>query len=204
MSNGKIDAVYIKRNLPRISQGDIFYELSVILLQPSLDGGNEGNILKRTQPYAVVITQDCDLESDFQNRSEISPTKHDKYLPAILLCPAYLEGDFKDGTHLESLKYVMENHPTDRHRRIRTQQLARYHFIESDRDSVPNLVIDFKHYISVPREWIYRQYPDKYLISLNDLFRESLSQRFAFYLSRIGLPTIEKTPTNLNAQIASP
>lgn len=57
---------------------------------------------------------------------------------------------------------------------------------------IPELVIDFKHYYTIPTEEMYEAYKENYLASVEPLYREDLSQRFANYLSRIGLPT--KTP----------
>lgn len=54
---------------------------------------------------------------------------------------------------------------------------------------VPNLVIDFKHYYTVSREKMYNNL-NNYFVSSKPLFREQLSQRFAYYLNRIGLPNI--------------
>lgn len=56
---------------------------------------------------------------------------------------------------------------------------------------LPELVIDFKHYYAIPRDTLFRMYPEHYLVTINQLFRESLSQRFSNYLSRIGLPELE-------------
>jgi hypothetical protein len=69
----------------------------------------------------------------------------------------------------------------------------RYHYLLADIDlQVPELTIDFKHYFSIPRSYLYSSRKDHYIASINELFREALSQRFAYYISRIGLPTIEK------------
>ena len=51
-------------------------------------------------------------------------------------------------------------------------------------------VIDFKHYftINVEQAIKYKSNKDKFQFTLDKLFKESVSQRFANYLSRIGLP----------------
>ncbi len=83
----------------------------------------------------------------------------------------------------------MENYNRERFREIKKNRYPRYHFIESDSNfKVPELVVDFKHYAAIQREWIYSQFSECYFASLKPLFREALSQRFAYYISRIGLP----------------
>ena len=72
---------------------------------------------------------------------------------------------------------------------ITKNQHDRFHFLPTDaKNDMPNLILDFKHFYTVPREEIYAIHKTKYKISINALFREDISQRFANYLSRIGLP----------------
>lgn len=197
MFPNKIDSRYIKRTIRRICQGDILREIDVIdSYTKDSSGALEYDEL--TLPYIVVMTQDCDLDNDFRNRSQKAPEKHDKYLRTVLVCPAYVAEDFKDGNHLEELQLKMENWNGKRFQQIKEQNNARFHFLEPEQKlQVPELVIDFKHYYAIPRDTLFRIYPDHYLVTLNQLFRESLSQRFSNYLSRIGLPVIndERVPS---------
>ena len=65
----------------------------------------------------------------------------------------------------------------------------RYHFLnKSELTDLPELVIDFKRYYSVSRDYLYEIYNNCYSISLNELYREDLSNRFFNFQSRIGLP----------------
>ncbi|WP_292474386.1 hypothetical protein [Methanosphaera sp.] len=54
--------------------------------------------------------------------------------------------------------------------------------------NISPIVFDFKRYYTVSTSYIYSVFSDYYLISLNELYRENLSSRFANYLSRMGLP----------------
>ncbi len=71
-------------------------------------------------------------------------------------------------------------------------QKPRYHFIEfpSDTGLVP-AIIDFKHYFSAPVLYLQCVKKDRFACKIGELFREDISQRFAWFLSRIGLPTGE-------------
>jgi hypothetical protein len=111
-----------------------------------------------------------------------------------LVCPAYGWQEFIDGIHLKDYKLKMEEiSSTEQKKKIKQQQVPRFHYLEEDSEKqIPPLVIDFKHYYTLPVEFLRHIYKKHYAYSLEELFRESLSQRFSFYLSRIGLPEIKK------------
>lgn len=192
MFPSKIDSMYVKHTSKRICQGDILRNIEVI--DWSMKDSSSGyEISKVTLPYIIIMSQDCDLEWDFKSRLETTPAKHDKLLQNILVCPAYIAEDFKDGEHLRSIGLKMERWGKDDYKRIKQQNNARFHFLEQVQAlQVPQLIVDFKHYYTIPRDALYRMYPRHYLATINQLFRESLSQRFSNYLSRIGLPELKE------------
>ena len=76
---------------------------------------------------------------------------------------------------------------------INNNEIPRYHHLDRYDDyNIPDLIIDFKHYYTVQRMRLYEEVSQTYLATVNELFRESLSQRFAQYLSRIGLPDLSR------------
>ncbi|MDR3292073.1 MAG: hypothetical protein LBT10_08010 [Methanobrevibacter sp.] len=159
------------------------------------------------------MTQDCDLEQDFNYREKSHKSRH--YIPSILICPAYLAIKLKKGNHLENLSILFEEKQQTEYEKINFQELGknlwdpiknnnnvRYHLLKefeiNDSLKVPELIVDFKHYFTIYRDELYSKVNTNYFASLDPLFREQLSQRFAYYLSRIGLPN----KTN-NEQIGS-
>ena len=110
----------------------------------------------------------------------------------ILICPAYLAESLRQGTHLqENWGQIMESWESSKYGDIKIQSNPRFHYLKSNQDmQIGDLIIDFKHYFTIPRDELYRVYNDKYLASLNQLYREYLSQRFVNYFSRIGLPDL--------------
>lgn len=141
-------------------------------------------------PYVVVMTQDCDLEQDYFNRIQEKKTQ-DKYLHSVLVCPAYLAEQFKKGEHLTDLEIKMESWNSDRYKLIADNQNPRFHFLGIDQGMhVPNLVLDFKHYYTISRDDLYSLVQTNYVCTVNQLFREHLSQRFSQYMCRVGLPTL--------------
>lgn len=204
MFPSKIDTRYVKRTIKRIHQGDVLRDVNVID-DCKRDSSGELVFDELTLPYIVVMTQDCDLEHDFNNRIEVSSEKQDKFLRTVLVCPAYIATDLRKGDHLEDLKLKMEKFNSDRWSIIKKQNNTRYHHLEQDQElQVPELVIDFKHYYAIPRDTLFYMYDEHYLVTINHLFREYLSQRFSNYLSRIGLPVINGSSENCSGSISSP
>lgn len=185
--------MYEKHDCNRVCQGDILRDF--VYVEWAYEESGKIKISDREIPYLVVLTQDCDLEQDFTNHNSSSHDglNHDKYLQSILVCPAYLAEDLKAGNHLSEMNMKMEQINSERWSQLKKNQTSRYHFLKGQTEhQVPELVIDFKHYYTIPRPILYSKLKDSYLATLNSLFRESLSQRFAYYLSRIGLPTIKQ------------
>lgn len=178
----------------RYRQGDILRTVTIIEWAEIHNG--ELILTERNFPYCVVISQECDLEHDFNNHADedkLARGDRDKCLQSLLLCPAYPAEQLKLGAHLEAISLKMQRISSDEWRRIKQNNIYRYHYLpEYEAGQIPDLVLDFKHYITVPRNIAYRgDFKGSVLISLDDLFREHLSSRFAHYLSRIGLPELE-------------
>jgi hypothetical protein len=185
MNDGR---AYFKNNRDRLHQGDIFADVTLVVNATT----NESVITveERRLPYAVVLTQDCDLLQDFSCREiQSDGGDHDKYLPSIMLSPAYPAESLKLGKHLGDYSQKMQQFNSERFKQLKQNNNSRYHFIHSDNSfNVPELVVDFKHYFTIPRDIAYSVIFSGYMVTIARLFRENLSLRFCNYLSRIGLP----------------
>lgn len=188
----KIDSAYVRHDLERFCQGDILRDISIVQWAERI--GDRLSVQERVLPYSVILTQDCDLEQDYNNRLSENSKNADKYIHSVLLSPAYPAAAVKSGTHLQELQLSMETINSERWRAIKQNNNYRYHFLFGHQDfQIPDLVIDFKHYFTVPRDVLYTEiFRSSYLASVSELFRESLSIRFAQYLSRIGLPLVQQ------------
>jgi hypothetical protein len=187
--------MYCRRSEPiiKISQGDIYKDLEVVfdIKCVSIETG-EMEYTEITYTHSIVLTQDCDLEQDYKNRE--APEKgHDKYIPCVLLAPAYLAEQLRDGVHLKDVGLSMQKIVSNLWNSVKKNQSLRYHFLAKNLDfNIPDLVVDFKHYFTIPRNFFCEiVIKDKYTASLAPLYREHLSDRFTHYLSRIGLPEPE-------------
>ena len=186
-----------KTSETRICQGDIFKDIEYIEYAIEKDGVFE--ISKILFPYVIVLTQDCDLEQDFNCRNKANSSDksdHDKQLISVLVAPLYNTEHVYEGTHLEKLSLNMQKIKKDRSpgKYLKNNQRERYHSLQFDNDaSIPNSVIDFKHYFSVNIEALSIKKKTNFIGKVPALFRERISQRFSNFLSRIGLPAPKAT-----------
>ena len=178
----------------RIRQGDIIRGVEMVEYAEENNGIIE--VSKILFPYVVVMTQDCDLEQDFGNRQKnnmlaMEEKNHDKFLMSIIVVPMYNYEHMLLGEHLSELEMKMQK--IDRNKTpdkiLKRNDNPRYHYIEFPNDAgmVPQ-VIDFKHYCTCNLKYLNPHKEKNYICSILPLYRESISQRFANYLSRIGLP----------------
>ena len=182
----------------RIKQGDILTDVEYIEYADVIDGVIK--ISKIRFPLVIVLTQDCDLTWDFDSRKWVTGTQ-DKYLFSAIVAPLYNYEHFILGDHLSELGQKMQTISaklikTD-NKNLRNNENPRYHFLEFD-DNIPivNSVIDFKHYFTVNITKLQEHKDKHYICTVSELFRERISQRFANYLSRIGLPEMLNPRSN--------
>lgn len=198
MPSGTNDSSYLQPKKKDLWQGDILRGISFQYATPEGDGQGRYAF---PFPYAVILSQACDLEQHFaQARSNEAAArdasgvveKFDKILETILVCPAFPSEAFLNGTHIENRRMNDFDNAQGRKSTLKkleaNDSLNRYHYLSPFEGIFPALVIDFKRFHTVPVEILIEEYESTYLASLRELFRERLSQRFSNYLSRIGLP----------------
>jgi len=114
----------------------------------------------------------------------------DKYLISVLVSPLYNYEHVLSGDHLSELSLNMQKIKRDStdDRYLKQNKIARYHYIKFPPDiPIPPSVIDFKHYFSINVEYL-RKLKSNFVCRVLPVYREDISQRFASFLSRIGLP----------------
>ena len=140
-------------------------------------------------PYSIILTQACDIASYYKNRGK----KDDdgrvsrQIIRQLILCPTFDEEKFKSGDHLkEQYEYQTEKLFSGEIKAIREGRRERYHYLHSDMEMLPNLIIDFKQYFSVPIEVVERTLKDaKKSYKLDHIFHTDLADRFAHYVQRV-------------------
>lgn len=181
----KISARKTKKIEDRICQGDIFKDIEII--ENFRVEGSKVAVDKISFPYVVCLNQECDLERDFENQMN---HKKDNSLLHLAIAPVFNFDQFLNGTHWGD---IFINNKTSKRKDtkiklIMDNEMPRFHYLNfPDSDSMPELIIDFKHFFTINRNMLYSKI-DSRVCSLDDLFKERLSQRFSNFISRIGLP----------------
>jgi hypothetical protein len=179
---------HVKRDaLPRVCQGDIFRDIAVV--ESVVQNQENVEVRQVLFPLVIVLTQDCDLEQDYNVRADPNSETDDKKLFSALVAPLYNAEHVRSGEHLLDLGLRMQRIPTEGAKILRSNQTPRYHYLEfSDDVPIPPATIDFKHYFSVNLEYLRTLKPTHFICRVAELYREDVSHRFASFLSRIGLP----------------
>ena len=175
------------QRLGRVSQGDVYADVELVEYIVEKKGIIE--ISKIVFPYVIVLTQDCDLEQDSKVRyKKIMATTQDKLILSVLVAPLYNIEQVYRGEHLDQfgIKMQMINKNSTQGKYLRRNEIPRYHHLNfASEDPIVPSVIDFKHYFSVNVEYLRK---NNFVCSASPLYREDISQRFASFLARIGLP----------------
>jgi hypothetical protein len=181
----KISARKQTKPLPRITQGHIFQNIEII---ENITVDKSIVKVDRVQfPFVVCLNQECDLENDFNQRTDSIPK--DNSLLHLAIAPAFIFDQYLTGNHWGA---IFQQKPGQRRKdtivkNIMDNEIPRFHYLKFPDADMPELIIDFKHFFTINRDYIYQQM-DKRLCSIEDLFKEKISQRFSYYISRIGLP----------------
>lgn len=179
-------SIYQRSPVPgdRLCQGEILSSVIRVRLDPSKIGDAPPSIIQVEYSYAIILTQACDLAQDFIKRQRQEP-----HLPDVLFCQL--------PTAAELMATLSGN--TRIWDRIKINKDERYHFLQkipAERDlhgeGLPELGVDFKHYFTIPTDEVYRRIelgPTRRRAVLCTPYLEHLSSRFAYFMSRVGLPT---------------
>lgn len=178
-----------RSSLSRVAQGDIFQDIEIIesvSIEKSVL-----TIEKIALPYAICLNQECDLENDFNKRDTLLC---DNNFLHMAVAPLFLFEQFLSGSHWGAIFATnnVQKRTDTAVKKLMDNEIPRYHYLKFPDQDMPELVIDFKHFFTINRQVLYGKLSSR-LCSLDDLFREKISQRFSYYVSRIGLP--EHYPT---------
>lgn len=138
-------------------------------------------------PYAIVVTQDCDLDWDYKAR-RISNSSSAKLLNSIILCEIDTAEAIRstDGMNRKEWELVVAH----RH--------ERYYFFEKippgcevEQEGLPELSADFKKVFGIEAATLYRQIElgiVKRRAVLANPYLEHFSRRYHSFHGRVALP----------------
>jgi hypothetical protein len=158
-----------------IEQGDIIEGCNVIIPDASryrdvISGTTDGGEVSVETINCIVMSQSCDIQ-------------HSK-IDSIIVCPIWALRNFVESNeHFKSSKAREE---------LRRGKYPAYHLLNTiETDTLPPdfYVVDFHHIYSVPKDFVLMSIEGKSHKRLLPPYREHLSQSFARYFMRVGLPT---------------
>ena len=163
----QISAKIKKTEGNRINQCDIFHDIDIV--ECITEGADGVSVSYIRFPLMICLNQDCDLNSDERDKLKENSNK-DCRLLHLIVAPLFNFDVFKDGQHWGDIFQTGQKYNPNR----------------TDGKKIM-MVIDFKHFYTVSTEYLYRNINNR-VCSLSELYREKISQRFAYFISRIGLP----------------
>jgi hypothetical protein len=180
-----------------IRQAELLTSVSEFQAIPDKEGNaNEVATRRIEHPLAIVLSQDCDLEQDFNVRHPAEQPAPDREaaeaspaaLTHILLCDAHEESELK--------KRLPDGLGSKDFRRIAGNQNERYHRIDGadvgdTGVSIEPLFLDFRRHFSIPCPAIYEQFASGLsgrTARLPAYYLHDLNHRFYSYLARVAIP----------------
>ncbi|WP_373543912.1 hypothetical protein [Chamaesiphon sp.] len=144
-------------------------------------------------PYAIVTTQDCDLDWDYtaRNSQEVESLK---LLNSIILCEITTAQEIKDTRDING-KQVMDSKTWNL---VKSHRHERYYFFEKvssecevEKEGLPELTADFKKVFGMDAATLYRQIEIgmvKRRTTLISPYSEHFSRRYHSFHDRVALP----------------
>ena len=187
--------IYAKSNLEKaLRQGELLSNVAQYLVNVDATDTDSVTFRERVHELAFVLSQDCDLDWDFNSRKNDSLA--DRRIPSVLFCKAQL-------ATVTARTIVNEEGSRDTKKsriwnRVKINKDERYQFfstipadVDLQGEGINELVVDFKRYFTVPTDELYRRIAEgetQRRCRLNSPYLEHLSSRFAYFLSRVALP----------------
>ncbi len=168
-----------------LAQGEIVTNIIHAHIDLAHFGSSPQFMTLATHPFAIILSQGCDLEQDYNARQ--GRVSADKAIPTVLFCE--LE------TAEELRRNVVQSAIWNR---IKQNLDERYHFfqmVEQDFDlqgeGLPELGSDFKRIFAIPTDEVYHRIKSgeaQRRCHLGSPYLEHFCSRFANFLSRVALP----------------
>jgi hypothetical protein len=170
-----------------LRQGEILSDLiETRMVSVSKDQAPQVDLV--THPFALILSQDCDLDLDFQARNSPETVSHpiNTQLPSILFCEATTATDLRSYLSDSQIWKQITQNKNERYQYLRGVAAE----VDALGTGTSDLGADFKRYFAISTEHVYMQLqcPAKRRSRLQSPYLEHLSSRFAYYLSRVALP----------------
>lgn len=170
-----------------VRQGEILINLTQLRINPNSLQSNQDIVVDSVvHPYAIALTQDCDLVQDFKPRAA-GQGESDKLIPNILFCEVVTAEQLRGRADIKS----------DIWRRIKNNNDDRYQFLEKvpaeddlSGQGLPELGVDFKRYFTVSTAEVYFGLASEveHRCRLVGPYLQHFTMRFFNFQGRVALP----------------
>ena len=145
-------------------------------------------ITKIVHPYAIIVTQDCDLDWDYRARKN-SKNKPSKLLNSIILCEIATAKEVRNTDEMNSKEWKL----------VSSHRHERFYFFEKipieydlEKQGLPELTADFKKVFGIESANLYNQIQTgtaKRRSILESPYLEHFSRRYNSFHGRVALPS---------------
>ena len=166
-----------------LRQGEILSDLRRYRIDPATVAAESPSLFDVRYPFAVVLTQDCNV-----TQQGLPPLDSNPHLPSVLLAEVTTALQLRGQKDVNSEAWKL----------IRQNREERYHFLEAVTkecdvagSGLEELALDFKRYLAVPTDELYALLDCGFArrrCVLNSPYMEHLCNRFGAYLGRVALP----------------
>lgn len=148
-------------------------------------------------PYVIIVTQDCELDGDYQARQNKNGDNQggnlllNKPLNSIILCEVYT------ATNIRTNKNHQIN--SERWNLVKTNRYEQYHFFQKVppqcdllQEGLPELTADFKRVFGIDADFLYYQLHSMQAqrrTIISSPYLEHFSHRYYSFHSRVALPS---------------
>ncbi len=182
---------YLAASSKELRQGEILSNLCEYRPDnPVANHKREGSsipVIPIIHPRVTVISQDCDLLSDFKQR-ESGNTDHPNIINCLLLCELFEEGDIRQRLPGSDVwKRIFQNQD------VRYYRLPAGPIEDGSSGDLPELYLDFKRIVPAAPCDIYEAINLGQTVRVAivpDVYIHDLVQRFYAFHSRVALPPL--------------
>jgi hypothetical protein len=142
-------------------------------------------------PYAIIVTQDCDLDWDYRARQS-SNIQSSKLLNSVILCEIATAREVRDIADKNTMN-------SGEWKLVQSHRHERFYFFETipvecelEQVGLPELTADFKKVFGIDAATLYRQISlkiTKRRAVLSNPYLEHFSRRYHSFHGRVGLPS---------------
>ncbi|MEM7556619.1 MAG: hypothetical protein AAF378_21475 [Cyanobacteria bacterium P01_A01_bin.84] len=178
-----------------LRQGEILTGVMQFRPVPDESSPQMGNMQFKpiSHPYAIIVSQDCDLDWDYAARQ--NNDKPYKLLNSVMFCEVYTAQDirFNKENKINSSEWNL----------VKSNRHKQYHFLEKvpsdcelSQEGLPELTADFKKAFAIDAGFVYYQINNniaKRRSILECRYLEDFSHRYHAYQGRVALPEQHKS-----------